>query len=254
MRTDDVTALIRDVAERVVLPRFRSLDDADVEEKTPGDPVTIADREAEVELTRALLAAHPGVLVVGEEASFADPTLVTRLPGADHAFVVDPVDGTRNFAGGSSNFGVMVAEVRRGVTVRSWIWQPRHDQMFVAELGAGATRNGERLVSAPGRRPPYLTAVYGAMKKTTHPAIRVTHRLGACAIDYPRVVTGELDAVAYYKLHPWDHLPGALLVAEAGGFVGVHGHPFVAGVTTGQLFGAASREVYDVVDAALRPR
>ena len=98
----------------------------DIEEKKPGDLVTVADREAEVELARVLRAAEPGVLVVGEEGVFTDPSSLEPLPTAEHAWVIDPVDGTRNFARGRADFAVMLAEVRHGVTVRGWIWQPVH--------------------------------------------------------------------------------------------------------------------------------
>ena len=79
MRTDEVADLIRDVCERVILPRFGALASHEVIQKRPGDVVTVADREAEAELTAAFGRATPGALVVGEEASFADPTAL-RAP------------------------------------------------------------------------------------------------------------------------------------------------------------------------------
>lgn len=253
MHTDEVSNLIRDVADRVILPRWRALDAADIHQKRPGDLVTIADREAERELADALRAAHPGVLIVGEEAAFHDPTLVAALAGADHAFVIDPVDGTRNFAGGSPHFGVMLAELRAGRTVRAWIWQPAHQTMFVAEQGSGAWHDGVRITMAP-RPAPYRVAIYGSLRRPEIPqVVRTTHRLGACAIDYARVLTGGLDAVAYKSLHPWDHLPGALLLTEAGGFVGIRGRAYGPGVGGGVLFAAASRPIYDLADATFQP-
>ncbi|MDO5535892.1 MAG: inositol monophosphatase, partial [Propionibacteriaceae bacterium] len=149
MRTDAVSELIAEVCDRVILPRFRALDAHEVEHKRPGDVVTIADREAEAELTAAFRAATPDALVVGEEASFADPSLPRGLAGAAHAWVIDPVDGTRNFASGSPDFGVMVAEVRDGATTRGWIWQPQRGDLYVAERGGGATCNGTPLVRVP---------------------------------------------------------------------------------------------------------
>ena len=79
---------------------------------------------------------------------------MTQFHAADHAFTVDPVDGTKNFVKGSPDHAVMVAEVRGGESVRAWIWQPQHERAYVAERGAGAWRNGERLSRArAGRRP-----------------------------------------------------------------------------------------------------
>ena len=109
MDTDAVLALIQEVAAEVIDPRFRSLTDGQVTEKKPGDLVTVADREAEVLITRALLAAHPDAVVLGEEASHADPSLLQRYSAAPHSFTVDPVDGTKNFVHGSPDHAVMVA-------------------------------------------------------------------------------------------------------------------------------------------------
>lgn len=202
--TEEVLALVQDVVERLVTPRFGRLRDSDVASKRrPGDLVTVADREAEVELTRLLRAAHPGVLVVGEEAVSADPRLLRGLESAEHAFTVDPVDGTRHFVAGSPDHATMLAELRCGEVVRSWIWQPQHRRAYVAERGAGAWRDGTRLSPGPRRpagRPPRPTGT-------------------CCGVDYPRLASGEADVAAYLKQKPWDHLPGGLLLAEAGGTV-----------------------------------
>lgn len=223
MDTDAVTALIRDVAAEVVTPRFGSLRDSDVGEKRPGDLVTAADHEAERMLTEALARAHPDAVVVGEEACDRDPGLLDRYAVADHAFIIDPVDGTRNFVRASADHAVMVAELRAGSVVRSWIWQPQHETAYVAERGAGAFRDGERLVApAPeggthtwrgatsrrswvGRRPDGLTP------------LAVTWL--CCGVDYPRLVEGAADYLVYATAQPWDHAAGSLLVTEAGGVV-----------------------------------
>src|SRR5699024_9681704 len=117
----------------------------EVKEKQPGDLVTVADTDAEKIITSELRAAFPGAVVLGEEASASDPELFERFYQAEHSFTVDPVDGTANFVNGSQDFAVMVAEMREGKTVRSWIWQPGHGVSFTAEKGAGAYRNSTRL-------------------------------------------------------------------------------------------------------------
>lgn len=202
--TEEVLAMVQDVVARLVTPRFGRLGDGDVASKRrPGDLVTVADREAEVELTRLLRARQPGVLVVGEEAVSADPSLVRALPHAEHAFTVDPVDGTRHFVAGSPDHATMLAELRGGEVVRSWTWQPQHGRAYVAERGAGAWCDGTRLSPGPRR-----------------PGTRLPRPTGTCCgIDYPRLATGEADVAAYLKQKPWDHLPGGLLLTEAGGDV-----------------------------------
>jgi len=114
VQTSDVLTLLRTVGEEVVEPRFRSLGDAEVEEKNPGDLVTVADREAEVRLTEVLQGAYPGAVVLGEEAAEDDESVLARFADADHAFTIDPVDGTKNFVKGSPDHAMMIAELRGG--------------------------------------------------------------------------------------------------------------------------------------------
>ncbi len=252
MRTDDVNALIREVTDRLILPRFRHLAPDEVIQKHPGDLVTVADREAEVALTQALQRATPDAVIVGEEATFADPTTLTRLNGADHAWVIDPVDGTRNFAHGSEDFGVMLAEVRGGQTVRGWIWQPRHDQFFEVERGSGATCNGEPLSPVRPHDAPWTAAVWGTLESAHDPRLQMRRTRGACAIDYPALARGEVDALAYRSIHPWDHLAGALLVTELGGVSRVDGRPYGPGVTGALIVTASSEQAAQAVEDLAR--
>ncbi len=250
MQTDEVLTLLQEVAEEVVNPRFRSLDSDEVAEKNPGDLVTVADREAEALITAALRSAYPGVLILGEEATASDSTLVDGFLAADHAFTVDPVDGTKNFVRGSRDHAMMVAEVRGGDAVRGWIWQPQHELAYVAELGAGAYRNGERLT-----RPPVGAELRGVTSRRRWIG-RALGELRAleltwvcCGVDYPKIVEGEADYAVYAKSLPWDHAPGSLLMTEAGGFVGTFdGSPYrpQASVPAG-LITAADRATYDLV-------
>jgi fructose-1,6-bisphosphatase/inositol monophosphatase family enzyme len=225
--TEAVLDLLRDVAAEVINPRFRSLAAGEIHEKRPGDLVTDADREAEILITDALLASYPGCVVLGEEAHSADPTVMQRYAAADHAFTVDPVDGTKNFVHGSKDHAVMVSETRAGETVRAWIWQPQHDLGYVAESGAGTWRHSvsgtERLtVSAPAagddlRGRTSRRAWIGSAPAGLSP-LQLTWV--SCGIDYPKLVEGEADYVLYHSALPWDHVPGSLLLTEAGGFVG----------------------------------
>ncbi|HKX68797.1 MAG TPA: inositol monophosphatase [Intrasporangium sp.] len=251
MDTDAVLALLKNVAEEVINPRFRALATGDIHEKNPGDLVTVADHEAEVLITKALNAAYPDALVLGEEAHAAKGLLLQAYSSAPHAFTVDPVDGTKNFVHGSPDHAVMVGEVRDGVGVRGWIWQPQHGLAYVAERGAGAFRNGERLHrSAPdgaglaGRtsRRKWLGKALGDLSPLTLTWV-------SCGIDYPKLVEGETDYLLYGSTRPWDHVPGSLIVHEAGGRVGrTDGQPYVASdIAAPGLVAAASPAAYDLV-------
>lgn len=221
--------LLIEVAEQVINPRFRALADGQVLEKNPGDLVTVADREAEVLISERLADAYPDAVLLGEEAHAADPSLLQRYAVADHAFTIDPVDGTKNFVHGSPDHAVMVGETRGGQVVRGWIWQPQHELAYVAELGAGAWVS--RATGAPHRMtrsqvPADDTGTVGPRGVTSRRSW-IGRRLGdlppleltwvCCGVDYPKVVEGAADFVLYGNSHPWDHVPGSLLVAETGG-------------------------------------
>ena len=246
--------LIQDVAAEVITPRFRALDPDEVDEKNPGDLVTAADREAEELLTRVLRDAHPGAMVLGEEAYAGDASLLDRFAAAEHAFTVDPVDGTKNFVHGSPDHAVMVAELKAGRSVRSWIWQPQHETAYVAELGSGAYRDGVRLRRDPAGQPPsgrtsrrrWIGRRVGDM-----PPLELSWV--CCGVDYPKLVEGETDVLVYGRGNPWDHAPGSLLVTEVGGYVGTTaGAEYVPGAALPPgLVVAADRSTYDHVVAGL---
>lgn len=256
----DILALMQDVAARVITPRFRSLSSAEIHEKQPGDLVTVADRESEAEITAALRSAYPDALVVGEEATFADPSLLRVLPVAEHAFVVDPVDGTRNFVNGSPDHAVMVGELVRGEGVRGWIWQPEHQRAYVAEQGSGVTCNDERLSALPRSERPVVEASSRGLRGMDPELVgAVGATRFCCGVDYPRLLTGEIDALVYGpRPKPWDHVPGALMVRELGGEArmsdGGHWSPAIGATSEGptshtrpRLVVAATRGVYETV-------
>ena len=134
--TAEVAEIIRGVSTRVIDPGFRRLSPDQIHEKAPGDLVTDLDRQAEGELSRLLTSAGGGI-VVGEESVHDDASVLQELPTAELAWVIDPIDGTKNYVNGSTHHAVMVAEVQHGVTTRSWIWQPQLGHMWIAERGNG---------------------------------------------------------------------------------------------------------------------
>jgi fructose-1,6-bisphosphatase/inositol monophosphatase family enzyme len=258
VETDDVLALLRDVAERVIDPRFRSLDTEEISEKRPGDLVTAADHEAEELITEALLGAYPAAVVLGEEAYAQDPALLHRFATAEHAFTLDPVDGTKNFVHGSKDHAVMVAELRAGEVTRSWIWHPQHRTSYVAELGAGAfrTRDGEapeRLARPPAPQEPGDWRAVTARRSWVGRELTGLRPLEltwvCCGVDYARLVEGHADVVLYGHANAWDHAPGSLLLAEAGGRHGtLDGGPYRPHSTARPgLIAAADGATYDAM-------
>jgi fructose-1,6-bisphosphatase/inositol monophosphatase family enzyme len=231
---DIVTALIREAAETLILPRFRHLRPEDIEDKSTSpdreDLVTAVDRDVEAWLTEALTRLDPGATVIGEEAVYARPDLVDLIATDQPLWIVDPIDGTKNFARGFDGFGVMVSRVRAGRTLAAWVMLPARGDMFVAESGAGAWLNGER-IQVPARgvagAPRGLLMVRYMPPDTRARVTRVAHEAhfdvvadSVCAaVEYTEILRGETDFAVYYRLLPWDHAAPALILTEAGGRV-----------------------------------
>ena len=133
-----VSDVIRRIAVEEVMSRFRQLANHEVSEKAAGEIVTIADTEAERRLGEEFCALLPGSKIVGEEGAATDPTSLNKLDGDAPVWVVDPVDGTKNFSEGKSCFAVMVALVEKGQIEAAWIHDPVADATIHAIRGKGA--------------------------------------------------------------------------------------------------------------------
>ena len=145
-----IGAIIREVGRRRCCAHFRALEKAEVREKGPNDFVTLADVECEQVLGERLLAAYPGTAVLGEEAVAADPALMRRLGEEKPLWVLDPIDGTINFAHGRAGFASIVALIVGGSTEAGWIHDPLADETVAALRDHGAWSGGKRLAAARG--------------------------------------------------------------------------------------------------------
>jgi fructose-1,6-bisphosphatase/inositol monophosphatase family enzyme len=256
---DKVEALLREAASRAILPRFQRLQHHEVEEKSPGELVTAADREAEHIISAGLNALRPAALVVGEEAAALDPAVMARLLGDEEVWLIDPLDGTAHFAAGREPFAVMVALVHRRETVLSWMLDPVAGVMRVAERGAGAFADGTR-VCAAATCPP-LGVLRGAILKrfmTAEDRAKIAPResmVGTvlpgfmCAgREYPAVVGGEQHFALFQRMLPWDHAPGVLFAEEAGATARrLDGSAYVPGDQRRGLLVAQNAEVWRLV-------
>jgi len=250
----EVQALIRNVAARIVMPRFRQLDAAHIEEKAPDELVTIADRESEEALTEGLLRLLPEARVVGEEACSIDASLLDDI-GRDTVWIVDPIDGTANFAAGETPFGIMIALVADGVGQAAWLFDPVADRLCSAGRGEGAFVNGERITA---RSSGEAVPVAGLSTRYLPPELReeIEQRaegklrcvgIPRCAAEqYPRVMLGQNDLALFWRTHVWDHAPGALILQEAGGKVArFDGTPYAVTQTGKGLLAAATPQMWD---------
>ena len=222
-----VVTIIEAVARDIILPRFRTLADGHVREKEPGDLVTIADEESEARLSEELAALLPGSVVVGEEAVAADPSVLDRLSGDAPVWIVDPLDGTANFASGNERFAMIVALAHGGRTVAGWIHEPLSGRTGWAVTGEGTFVDGERTrVAAPAAiadmrgfvsGPKYSRDWWPRLSRLRD-SMAAGRNLRCSGIEYLELASGRAHLCVPVRLKPWDHAAGVLMHREAGGF------------------------------------
>ncbi|MFN8177036.1 MAG: inositol monophosphatase family protein [bacterium] len=227
MSDSDLLAAAVDMARRagdLLLELFAR--GVEVERKGEVDLVTRADRASEELIVGEIRRRFPDHDVLAEERGGGSQGEGRPL------WIVDPLDGTTNFAHGVPLWSVSIAVQRAGEIVAGVVHDPSRDECFTASFGGGAFRNGERIRVSPA------TALSDALLVTGFPydirtsqvdnldhfarfmkRARAVRRLGSAALDLSWVACGRFDGFWEPKLHPWDVAAGTLLVREAGGQV-----------------------------------
>ena len=251
---EPVVALMRQVARDVVMPRFRNLAADEIAEKAADDFVTIADKESELRLSEGLSAILPEAGIIGEEACATDPAILDRA-GEGLNWIIDPIDGTGNFAAGNPPFGIMVALADAGTTLAGWILDPLTGRLCHALLGGGSHIDGQavRAKESGGDLPIAALAVYfmtaeerADIQRRAEGAFAVVDIPRCAAEQYPRLVLGQNDVSVFARTLPWDHAAGTLFVNEAGGCCQrLDGTPYVIGDLRRGLLGASSPRLWD---------
>ena len=247
-------ALLRDVSARAILPHYQKLSAGQIEAKAADDVVTVADTLAEDMLAEGLGRIIPGLPIVGEEAAHSDPTVLERLKAS--CWIVDPLDGTNNFAAGKPPFGILIAMAEAGEAHTGWIYDPLRDRLCVAHKGKGAFINGEKVTARPtGQDKPVaaISVVFmdparrAGIKAKIAPHYAMVDIPRCAAEQYPRLVLGENDCSIFERTHSWDHAAGVLFLNEAGGKAArPDGRPYrVDEAHLPGLIGAASPALWD---------
>lgn len=232
-RRELIVEAVRKAGRDVILPRFRNLDPDQVSEKSSAiDLVTVADKEAEALIIAELAAAWPEALVFGEETIAERPEMLDGMLDAEWCVIIDPVDGTLNFATDLATFGTIIAVLHKGQRVWGMIYDPSFDDWLEVGVGEGVrmvtSEGGARpLVAKPGADalsdlsgfvPQYL---FSAQKREVLApkllAFGRIHTLRCSAHEYRQVALGHYDFVVAEGLNAWDHMTGALAVEELGG-------------------------------------
>lgn len=253
--TRNVLAVMRDAAARAVMPHYQRLTAHQIDAKAADDVVTVADKEAELILAEGLARVLPDATIVGEEAAHANPALLDRL-GDALCWIVDPIDGTNNYAAGRAPFGIMVALAEAGETIAGWIYDPLSGRLCHAHRGNGAYVGDERVAARTSDEVPPVAAISlvfmdPARREAVRHGIAPHYRLvdiPRCAAEqYPRLVLGTNDLSIFERTLAWDHAAGVLFVNEAGGKAArPDGRPYrVDEAHLPGLIGAASPALWD---------
>lgn len=256
-----VLNIIRRAARVEILPRFRSLAGGDIQTKSHADDlVTAADIEAEAMITRALRIAFPDALILGEEAATKNPKLLDLIADAPVAFIIDPVDGTWNFAHGLAVFGVILAVTQFGKPAFGLIYDPIADDWAIADATSAAQLErasgpvsplkaamGKQIQDLSGYVPLHMfKGAALSQVAATLPSFRRTDTLHCSAHEYRMIAQGHADFLITESLHPWDHAAGALICAQAGCHVEMlDGGPYSASRHQGHLMVAPDRATWN---------
>lgn len=264
-----VADILRTTAQAEILPRFRNLSaDAIRTKSSQLDLVTDADEAAERVIETELLRRFPGAIVIGEEGVSRNAGLLDGLGEADLAFILDPVDGTLNFASGLPLFGVMAAVAMKGEIVCGVILDPISDDWAMAVRGEGAwTQRPDGSTSPLQVSSPvplaqmagnvswrYLPEDVRPVVTGNLPKVAMAADLRCAAHTYRQIAAGYLHFSFSSSVMPWDHAAGWLIHREAGGYTAhFDGSPYRPVNRGGGLISAPDKESWQAVRDALLP-
>lgn len=213
------------------------------------DWVSIADRSVEAHCRARLAATFPDDAMLGEETGGAL---------GDRVWIIDPIDGTLNFVHGVRYWCVSIVYIEAGARRIGVIYDPPHDELFVAASGAGATLNAQPMRVSEAARLDRALIVQGYVQRhDLDDHLRLRRALimsgaevkdhGAGALMLAHVACGRFDAYLEPHMHPWDASAGLLLVEAAGGRV--LNYPGTQGLRAGGAVLASAPALYDALES-----
>lgn len=212
-------------AGNLIMRAADRLDTVKVSEKAPNDYVTEIDQLVEREIINIIRKAHPSHSILGEEGG--------RISGNDNLWIIDPIDGTRNFIHGFPHFAVSIGFSHKDKIEHGVIYDPVRQELFTASRGKGAQLNDRRIrvskhthlkecllgTGFPYRHSTLAQDAYLKCLQALIPLSGDVRRAGAATLDLAYVASGRLDGFWEFGLKPWDLAAGTLMIKEAGGIV-----------------------------------
>jgi myo-inositol-1(or 4)-monophosphatase len=267
LNAHDETAAVFETAIRLAYDAGRLLRDRvgrqiEISYKGAIDLVTEVDRAAEALIGKGIADAHPTHAMLGEEGTSTG----VPIASAEWVWIVDPIDGTTNFAHGYPHFAVSIAVVRQGVGEIGVVYDPSHDELFSARRGERATLNGRPIqvstVEAIGRSLLGTGFSYDAPSQVEQHAIwehlhgycQGIRREGSAALGVAWLAAGRTDGFYERPINAWDVGAGAIIVEAAGGSVtAIDGSPYdVFGQEILASNGLIHADLVNAISAAVR--
>lgn len=211
-------------ASKIINQYLDHMDALDISEKSNNDVVTQVDKLCEQEIISHIHKAYPNHGILAEESG--------TTKGDDYTWIIDPLDGTRNFVHGFPQFCISIAVKHKDELEVAAIYDPVRQELFTATRGAGAQLNSRRIrVSKRKKLDECLIGTGFPFRDSQHfkpymnsferifPQTAGVRRAGAAALDLAYVASGRLDGFWEASLKPWDMAAGVLIIKEAGGIV-----------------------------------
>jgi len=227
IKNEQIKSILYEVSNEFILPKFKNLKSEEIHFKNKRDLVTQVDLAVEERLNNILCSLLPNSLFVGEEKFSFNAKIFDCYKQNQYCWTVDPIDGTTNFVNGKEKFAIMVALTFADQIIQSWIYKPLTEEMFSALLGEGTFINDEKIIITSNRNisessgsisSKYWSETLDLKMKEIRQKFKSVKSYGCIGLEYLDIAKNIRDFAILSKLSPWDHIPGILIVREAGGF------------------------------------
>ena len=228
INNEEIRSILFKISKEIILPKYQKLKTSDIKSKQGGDLVTSVDVDVENGLKKNLLKLLPNSLFVGEESFFENNKIVNNYKEENFCWTVDPIDGTANFVKGKSKFAIMIGLTFKEKIIQSWIYKPLTEELYCAKRGDGAFINDVKIInkkefnisdSVGSISSKYWSDYYDKKIINIRSKFSNINSYGCIGLEYVDIAKGIRNFTMLSKLFPWDHIPGILLVKEAGGSI-----------------------------------
>ena len=223
---EEVKSILYSISKEKLLPNFKNLKPVQIKYKNNKDIVTSIDIEIENTLKKILPQFIKNSNFVGEEIYLHNPQILNFYNQEEYCWTVDPIDGTFNFVSGKEKFAIMIALTFGAKIIQSWIYKPITEEFMYSTYNQGTYLDNKRIKI--NKFSSISNSIGSVSSKYWHKDIenkikklknffKNVNSYGSIGCEYFDIALGKRDFTLLSKLSPWDHLPGILIVREAGG-------------------------------------